>query len=267
MQPFEHVMADVTLRCITAGLLRAGEKLDRSAHGVERQQHVEDESGEYDDCCDDYGWKESVQKLKEEIREAIAPFQCCGLSGTRMRLHDVQASAERPAKVFAATTKVTYLTLLGETHEISVKFQCAACRKAVEAPGKEATKRWRAEKKNEQEKRLKRAVESSDAVLDDFSSKLDGLSQKQMKDLCVANHLIVSGNKSQLKLRIINCNLFGHSGRCPNCGKSRMALVFAKSRQLWTYARRMHIHAPQEAAAIRVRQEAHRRRPSTLAAS
>jgi len=223
MQPFEQVR----LRCNAAGLLRAGEELDCSAHGVERHQNVEDESGEYDDCCD-HGWepKESAQKLKEEIREAIAPFQCCGF-GSRMGLHDVQASAEHPAKVFATTTKVTCLTPFDETHEISVKFQCVAAREAIEAPGKEATKKRRAEKKNEQEKRLKRTVESADAVLDVFSSKLDGLNQKQMKSLCEANHLMLSGTKSQLKLRIINCNLFGHSGRCPNCGRSRMALVFA----------------------------------------
>ena len=79
MQPFEHVMADVRLRCIAAGLLRTGEKLDCSAQRVKRRQNVEDESGEYDECCD-YGWelKKSVQKLKEEIREAIAPvMQIC----------------------------------------------------------------------------------------------------------------------------------------------------------------------------------------------
>jgi hypothetical protein len=45
-----------------------------------------------------------------------------------------------------------------------------------------------------------------------------------MKSLCEANNLMVT--KSQLKLRIINCNLFGHSGQCPNCRKCRMALVF-----------------------------------------
>lgn len=76
MQPFEHVMADVRLRCIAAGLLRTGEKLDCSAQRVKRRQNVEDESVEYDECGD-YGWelKKSVQKLKEEICEAIALFQ------------------------------------------------------------------------------------------------------------------------------------------------------------------------------------------------
>lgn len=65
------------------------------------------------------------------------------------------------------------MTPFDETSHISVKFQCVACRNAVEAPGKEATKKRRAKEKNEEEKRLKRTVESADAVLDDFSSKLD----------------------------------------------------------------------------------------------
>ena len=42
MQPFEHVMTDLRLRCIAAGLLRADEhlQLDCRAHGVERHQQV-----------------------------------------------------------------------------------------------------------------------------------------------------------------------------------------------------------------------------------
>ena len=42
MQPFEHVMADLRLRCIAAGLLRADEhlQLDCRAHGVQRRQQV-----------------------------------------------------------------------------------------------------------------------------------------------------------------------------------------------------------------------------------
>lgn len=134
------MLVDLRLRCIAAGLLRADEQLDCKAHGVERHQNVEDEiheSGEYDECGD-YSWepKESVQKLKEEIRAAISPFKCCGF-GERMGLHDVQASAERPEKNFATREKVTCLTPSSETSHISVKFQCVACRNAVEAPGKE----------------------------------------------------------------------------------------------------------------------------------
>ena len=149
----EDVVGEVTLRCIAAGLLRAGEQLDCRAHGAERHQNVEDEiyNVEYDDCHD-YGWepKESIQKIKEEVRSAVAPFQCCGF-GDRMGLHDVQASLERPAKVFAMTTKFTSLTPFDETWHTSIKFQCVACRDAMEAPAKEATKRRKAKEKMEQD--------------------------------------------------------------------------------------------------------------------
>ena len=228
MQPSEDVIEDVRRCCIAAGLLREGENLDRSAHGAEMplNQGGEDEYGEYDDYPDQ-GWepKESVRIGPEEVRQAVAPFQCCRF-GNRVGLHDVQASTERPAKVFAMTTTIICLTPFDETQHTSVKFQCVVCHDEFAAPVKEATKRRRAKEKNDQEKRLKRTVDSGNPVLEDFVSKVRRLKQLQLKKLCVANDLMVTGTKSELIGRLAQCLLYGHSGKCRYCRKSRMKLVF-----------------------------------------
>jgi hypothetical protein len=136
MQPVDDVIEVVKLRCTAAGLLRAGENLDCRAHGAERYQADEDEHVEYEDY-QDQGWepKESVVREKEEVRRAIAPFQFCRF-GDRIGLHEVQASAEHPEKVFAVTTTISCLTPFDETERESVQFQCAACHDALAAPAR-----------------------------------------------------------------------------------------------------------------------------------
>jgi len=91
---------------------------------------------------------------------------------------------------------------------------------------KEATKKRKAKDKEEQVTRWNRTVDSGDPVLGDFVSKVSGLNQPLLKSLCLANNLLVSGIKPQLKLRLMNCHLYGHSGTCPKCQYSRMKLVF-----------------------------------------
>jgi len=251
MQLFEDVLKAVKQRCVAAGLLRAGEQLDSTVHGAERREGGEDENGE-----DFYfnGWepKESVKKKQEEERIAIAPYQCYGSGDYRMSRHDVQASTDRPAKVFATTTTFSSLTPFNKTRYTTIRFQCVECNDAAAARAqraaareyecakaeqlsyeedvrraKEATKKRKAEEKKEQEKRLKRTVEFGEPALVDFLSKVVRLNQSQLKSLCVANKLLRSGTKRQLTELLLSCRMYGHSGSCPDCRTSQMALIFA----------------------------------------
>jgi hypothetical protein len=85
MQTPENVFEGLKLRCIAAGLLRAGQHVDCKEHGAELHRADENEQAE-DDDYQEQGLepKESVESTKEKVRLATAPFQCCGLASFRM---------------------------------------------------------------------------------------------------------------------------------------------------------------------------------------
>mmetsp|Transcript_9423 Transcript_9423/g.42913 ORF Transcript_9423/g.42913 Transcript_9423/m.42913 type:complete len:155 (-) Transcript_9423:360-824(-) len=90
--------------------------------------------------------------------------------------------------------------------------------------------------KEEASRKRKRASQAAKARLRDeddetpehleFKGTLKKLKSPQLKDVCKANHLMVAGSKTDLLERIVGCHLHGHSWRCPDCGKSKMELVF-----------------------------------------
>jgi hypothetical protein len=112
---------------------------------------------------------------------------------------------EHPEKVAAISTTISCLVPLDETWHTSMKFQCAACRDALEAPAREAIKRRRAKEKKEQEKRLKHAVECGDPALQEFKSKVDELSLPQLNDLSA-----VSARRFQLCEVCFNTKVCAH---------------------------------------------------------
>ena len=251
MQHSEDVLKAVEQCCVAAGLLRAGEQLDSTVHGAERCERGEDENGE-DFYCNGWEPKESVENTRTQERMAIAPYQCYGSGDYRRSRHDVQASTQRPAKVFATTITFSSLTPFDEERYTTIRFQCVECNDAAEARAqrvaareyeyakaeqlsyeedvrraKEATRKRKAEEKKEQEKRLKRTVEFGEPALVDFLSKVGRLNQSQLKSLCVENNLLRSGTKPQLTELLLSCHKYGHSGPCPDCRTSQMALIFA----------------------------------------
>lgn len=47
-----------------------------------------------------------------------------------------------------------------------------------------------------------------------------------LKDLCRMNHLMVSGTKPSLIIKLIRCNLHGSAGYCPECGHSTLEFEY-----------------------------------------
>lgn len=78
-------------------------------------------------------------------------------------------------------------------------------------------------------KRLRAATEGDTLTpeVEDFKTKLALLKlDPQLRSLCKANHLMISGSKLQLTERLVMCRMHGHAGPCPNCGKSMIELVY-----------------------------------------
>ena len=59
-----------------------------------------------------------------------------------------------------------------------------------------------------------------------FKEKLKKLKLEQLKQICRKNHLMVSGTKDEILLRILKCKLHGGAGPCPRCGYSKLKFEY-----------------------------------------
>merc|ERR1712023_170908 len=91
-------------------------------------------------------------------------------------------------------------------------------------------KRKRAAKEQEQSRRL--AFLSSDtsqtSEMAEASQLVKRLKVPELKRVCAANQLLVSGSKGALEERILGCKKHGRLGSsCPLCGYSKLELQYA----------------------------------------
>ncbi|KAJ1439689.1 hypothetical protein B484DRAFT_443841 [Ochromonadaceae sp. CCMP2298] len=70
------------------------------------------------------------------------------------------------------------------------------------------------------------ATSHAQAALALFAEQLQHLKVPTLKELCLANHLMVSGSKEELALRLVKCRLHGHAGACPRCKFSTLEYMY-----------------------------------------
>ena len=62
--------------------------------------------------------------------------------------------------------------------------------------------------------------------LKNLKEKLKKLKLDQLKDVCRKNHLMVSGTKDEVLLKILKCKLHDGAGPCPRCGYSKLKFEY-----------------------------------------
>ena len=208
-----------------------------------------------DDCGGCPGWlpKDSVEAVKVKRRN-LGQFECVGtLMRHRSRQWSQAGLTERrkhsaTGPAYQKTQKIESLTPCDcDVYWEDVWIQCPACYDADRAFEKWSRK-LDAERREQQaaqirqqqtatKKRKRDETKAQAAALTtqrtsaspDVGSALTAfkrLKQPQLKALCQANHLMVSGTKNELAMRLTLAKLHGGPGPCPRCGKSNLEVLY-----------------------------------------
>ena len=70
------------------------------------------------------------------------------------------------------------------------------------------------------------ASSSSGNSLKEWMDSISTLKVTDLKSLCRVNHLMVSGNKTELLLRLVKCRWHGGPGKCSRCQQSKFQFVY-----------------------------------------
>jgi len=254
-------MADVPLEkwdemAKKAGVRLSGETLVGNWHGPEPTDPEEGHDGsvgvgENQDYIYEHPDPILLLPYRDELRDALGPFQCCGVKAGARKVDwediwEYRPKTRRHEQACVGKAYVQIFTMLDwkNTQYDEVSVQCHECypvqktrddakkknREKTKADEKDErkhqSKRRREEKQRKETEQLRKITTTTDPESADFIEKLKSLKGKQLISLCKANFLMVSGSKDQLVLRLVTCKKHGGGGECPTCGKAKIEIVF-----------------------------------------
>lgn len=207
-----------------------------SSANAEYELSYEPESGPYTSRR-----TELRSKITNEKRVMTKNFECVGFPGYQSHniVQDVGGTFERYAHGKKASAENGHeATILKvsvcwqywdrqDEYEDEEHFLCSKCAdmwKEEDNSRRSFNKRKANARKDKKVKRIAATIEGSEEAFE-VNSKLLKLKANHLKQLCVANDLMVSGNKDVLADRISNAHLHGRPDK-PPCGHSKLELVF-----------------------------------------
>lgn len=157
--------------------------------------------------------------------------------------HLVEASTENAEQLKRKRSYVQSISSCDESWRIDW-IKCIDCfasdvsfekEVSAQSPRNQKIKRKREEKKERSEEIIKKSKtitepseEKSPAETDLISwmKAIEKCTLEQLKSLCKANNLAVSGTKIEVVERLVRCKRHGSSGVCPECNCARLKFEY-----------------------------------------
>jgi hypothetical protein len=227
--------------------------------GAEAEDSLDDEDYEYSADCYVAMPKDSVEGIRYTRDTATTSVQCCGTiirshrffrdPETERSPHIVAVGAETVAKEEDIESLLpmscerywrTAWTKCTDCNGLDEQFREDAERKSAhefQIAKHERAKRKREVKHKDAQNKLSKltaaaaapsecAMPEAVSALSSAAATFEKMKQPQLKELCRLNHLMTSGTKKELVLKLVRCKLHGGPGACPKCFHNKLEFTY-----------------------------------------